>query len=395
MVISNRINEYMKNGSWIRRLFEEGALMSKDGTGKPVYDFSIGNPELSPPAEFSEALKAEAALEETGQHKYMPNVGYVETRAAVAESLTEEYSLPFTSDHIIMTVGAGGALNIALKAILDINDEVLAVAPYFVEYDFYVENHGGVLKTVNAAADFNLDVAAIEAGLTEKTRIVIITNPNNPTGILYPQETLDELGEMLRRKSDEYGSPIILIDDAPYRKLVYDAEKCTSAFNAYEYTIMGTSHSKDLGLPGERIGYLAVSPQIKEWESLINGCAFANRVLGFVNAPAMQQRLITKLQKVTIDLNWYRTKRDILYKGLTEIGYEVPYPDGAFYMFPKAPNGDDIAFIEILKSKRVLVVPGSGFGMPGYFRISYCVNEKKIRDALAAFKEAYDEVKGK
>ncbi len=393
MPIANRIEAYMQKGSWIRRLFEEGAQMSSDGSGKPVYDFSIGNPDLEPPIEFTQALESEAAATTKGLHKYMANVGYLETRSAVADGLKDDYHLPFTADHIIMTVGAGGALNVTLKALIDPQDEVIAVAPYFVEYDFYVENHGGVLKVVKAAPNFNLDVKAIEEAITEKSRVVIITNPNNPTGVLYPQETLDKLGDMLRRKSEEFGCPIFLIDDAPYRKLVYDADKCTSAFNAYEYTIMGTSHSKDLGLPGERIGFVAVSPQIAEWKKVIDACAFTNRTLGFVNASATFQRIVAKLQKVTIDLDWYRSKRDLFYTELTKMGYEVPYPDGAFYMFPKAPNGDDLAFIEILKSKRVLVVPGSGFGTPGYFRISYCVSEDKINGSLQAFREAIAEVK--
>ncbi len=395
MPIAKRIEEYMKQGSWIRRLFEEGALMSKDGSGEPVYDFSIGNPDLEPPKEFGELLVEAAKDESAGTHKYMANTGYVDTRQAVADGLNDDYDLGFESNSIIMTGGAGGAINVVMKALLDIGEEVVAIAPYFVEYDFYVQNHGGVLKVVEAAPDFNLDVAAIEAGITDKTRIVIITNPNNPTGILYPQETLDELGDMLRRKSAEMDRPIFLLDDAPYRKLVYDAEKCTSAFAAYENTILATSHSKDLGLPGERIGFLAVSPRLNGWEKVIDACAFTNRTLGFVNAPALMQRVVKGLQKTTIDLNWYRTKRDLFYKELTAMGYEIPYPDGAFYMFPKAPNGDDIAFIEILKSKRVLVVPGTGFGKPGYFRISYCCSEDKIRGSLAAFKAAIDEVNGK
>lgn len=393
MVIAKRIAAYMERGSWIRKLFEEGAQLSMDGSGLPVYDFSIGNPDLEPPKEFKVALKKIAEDTTAGTHKYMSNVGYSETRQAVAESLQRDFDINFTADNIIMTVGAGGALNATLKALIDIDDEVLAIAPYFVEYDFYVQNHGGVLKTVEAAPDFNLDVANIEAGITKKTRVVVITNPNNPTGVLYPQETLDELGEMLQRKSDEYGRPIFLIDDAPYRKLVYDVDKCTSAFQAYEYTIMGTSHSKDLGLPGERIGFIAISPRFEDWKTVANACAFTNRTLGFVNAPAIMQRAVQDLQGVTIDLDWYRRKRDLLYTSLTEMGYEVPYPGGAFYMFPKAPNGDDIAFIEILKKKRVLVVPGSGFGKPGYFRISYCCADEKIQGSLQAFKEAIEEVK--
>lgn len=392
MPISNKISQYLERGSWIRKLFEEGAQMMQDGSGKPVYDFSIGNPDLEPPIEFKEALKEIAQDDTPGQHKYMANVGYKETREAVAGSLKKDYDIDFKANNVIMTVGAGGALNSILKAILDDGEEVIAPAPYFVEYAFYVSNHGGVLKTVDSADNFDIDVDKIESAITEKTRAVIITNPSNPTGVLYPQETLDKLGSMLRKVSKSRKRPIFLIDDAPYRKLVYDVEKCTSAFSAYENTIMGTSHSKDLGLPGERIGFIAISPKMEGWEKMADACAFTNRTLGFVNAPAIMQKIVTKLQNVTIDLDWYRRKRDLLFNELTRMGYEVPFPGGAFYMFPKCPIEDDIEFVNILKNKRVLVVPGTGFGKPGYFRISYCVSDEKIMGSLPAFEEAINEV---
>ena len=392
MPISKKISEYLKQGSWIRKLFEEGAQMLNDGSGLPVYDFSIGNPDLEPPKEFNDTLKRIIDNEQSGSHKYMANTGYAETKAAVADSLKREYGLGFSAQNIIMTVGAGGALNTILKAIIDDGEEVIVPAPYFVEYGFYTANHNAKLVTVDSAPDFDIDIDKIESAITERTRAVIITNPNNPTGFLYPQKTLNALGEMLRRKSKGLTRPIFLIDDAPYRKLVYDVEKCTAAFLAYENTIMGTSHSKDLGLPGERIGYLAISPKIQNWQLLADGCAFANRTLGFVNAPALMQRVVAELQDVTIDLDWYRRKRDRLYKALTKMGYELPYPGGAFYMFPAAPGGDDMRFIEIMKEKRVLVVPGRGFGTPGYFRISYCVSDEKIEGALPAFEEAIKEI---
>jgi aspartate aminotransferase len=391
MPISKRIAAYQEKGSWIRKLFEEGAQLAADGSGLPVYDFSLGNPDLEPPAEFTAALREIAASPETGTHKYMANVGYLETRQAVARSLARDHDLPFTPESIVMTVGAGGAINVAFKALLDPGEEVIAVAPYFVEYRFYTENHGGQLVEARSAPDFDLDVADIESRITDQTRIVVITNPNNPTGVLYPQESLDALGDMLRRKSAERERPIFLIDDAPYRKLVFDVDRCTSAFTAYENTLMGTSHSKDLGLPGERIGFLAVSPRLQGWQKVASAAAFANRTLGFVNAPALMQRVSARLQDVTIDLGWYRRKRDRLYGALTEMGYEMPYPGGAFYMFPKAPGGDDIAFINKLKDLRVLVVPGSGFGTPGYFRIAYCCSDEKIEGALPAFARAIRE----
>jgi aspartate aminotransferase len=392
MPMSKRIAAYQEKGSWIRKLFEEGAQMAADGSGKPVYDFSIGNPDLEPPAEFTSTLKELAASPETGTHKYMANVGYLETRQAVAGSLARDHDLPFAPENITMTVGAGGAINVAFKALLDPGEEVIAIAPYFVEYRFYTENHGGQLVEARSAADFDFDLADLEAKITDRTRIVVITNPNNPTGVLYSQESLDALGDLLRRKSEGRERPIFLVDDAPYRKLVFDVDRCTSSFNAYENTLMGTSHSKDLGLPGERIGFLAISPRLEGWQKLAGAAAFANRTLGFVNAPALMQRVAARLQDVTIDLDWYRRKRDRLYGALTEMGYEMPYPGGAFYMFPKAPGGDDLAFINKLKEKRVLVVPGSGFGSPGYFRISYCCADDKIEGALPAFAEAIREM---
>ncbi len=369
-------------------MFEEGALLANDGSGKPVYDFSIGNPDLEPPPEFKKALRKIVDDDTPGQHKYMANIGFEATRAAVATDLCRDHDIPFTPQNIVMTVGAGGAVNVTLKALIDPGEEVIVNAPYFVEYKFYIENHGATMVVAETRTDFNLDLDDIAAKITDRTRAIIITNPNNPTGVMYPQETLDGLGDLLRAKSAEQDRPIFVIDDAPYRKLVYDAPKCTSPFKGYENTLVATSHSKDLGLPGERIGFLAVSPRIKGWERLAGATAFANRTLGFVNAPALMQRVVAQLQSVTIDLDWYRRKRDLLYKELTRMGYEVTYPDGAFYIFPKAPGGDDIAFIDKLKEKRVLVVPGTGFGRSGYFRISYCVMDDKIEGALPLFEAA-------
>ncbi len=387
MPISKRVDGFLSKASWIRKLFDEGRLMMQDGKG-PVYDFSIGNPDLEPPARFKEVLRELVNDETPGQHKYMSNVGYVETRKAVADSLEVDHDLPFVADQIVMTVGAGGALNAALKALIDPGDEVIVVTPYFVEYRFYIDNHGGETVFANAKPDFDLDPEAIAEKITAKTRAVLINNPNNPTGVVYPQETLDRLGDVLREASAGRDRPIFLLDDAPYRKLVYDMDCCTSSFKAYENTLLGTSHSKDLGLPGERIGFLAVSPKCQDWQRVAAAIAFTNRTLGYVNAPALMQRAVAELQTTTIDLGWYRRKRDLLYNELTRMGYNVPFPGGAFYVFPQAPGGDDIAFINKLKEMRVLTVPGMGFGMPGYFRIAYCVNDELIEGALPIFEKA-------
>ena len=390
MSISKRIAAYLENSSWIRRLFIEGQQMRLDGKG-PVYDFSIGNPDLEPPPLFNETIQRLIADESPGQHRYMANVGFLETRMAVARSLSKDHGMEFRPEQIVMTAGAGGAVNALLKAVIDPGEEVIVIAPYFVEYRFYIENHGGVMVAVDAAPDFDLDVDAIAAAITERTRVVLITNPNNPTGKVYPQATLDRLGDLLRERSSGSERPIFLLDDAPYRKLVYDMERCTSLFTAYENSLMATSHSKDLGLPGERIGFLAISPRCTDWEQVVNATAFCNRTLGFVNAPALMQRVVAPLQDAVIDLDWYRRKRDRLYSELTRMGYAVPYPEGAFYIFPKAPGGDDVAFILALKERRVLAVPGQGFGMGGYFRISYCVHDEVVEGALPALEQAFEE----
>ncbi|MDJ0765953.1 MAG: pyridoxal phosphate-dependent aminotransferase [Myxococcota bacterium] len=387
MPISKKVSTYLESASWIRKLFEAGNKMRQDGQG-PVYDFSIGNPDLDPPPKFKEALKEVALDQRPGQHKYMANVGYLETRQAVATSLSKDFHLPFVPEQIIMTVGAGGAMNTALKALIDPGDEVIIVVPYFVEYKFYIENHGGVPVMAAATPGFDLDPDAIERKITENTRVVLINNPNNPTGVVYPQETIDQLGARLELHNKHRDRPIFLIDDAPYRKLVYDMDTCPSVFHAYPHALMGTSHSKDLGIPGERIGFLAISPQCVDWQRVAAAAAFTNRTLGFVNAPALMQRVVAKVQEELIDLEWYRRKRDRLVAALSRMGYNVPHPKGAFYIFPKAPGGDDIAFIEALQRMRVLAVPGTGFGMPGYFRISYCVNDDIIEGALPVFEKA-------
>lgn len=390
MPIAKRIDAYLQKASWIRKLFEEGKQMAKDGKG-PVYDLTIGNPDLEPPPEFNETIARLIADESRGLHKYMENVGFLETRQAVAESLSRDYELGFVPEQIVMTAGAGGAINALLKAVLDPDEEVIVIAPYFVEYRFYIENHGGTMVVASAADDFNLDPDKIAAEVTDKTRVVLINNPNNPSGVVYPQQTLDRLGDVLRENSRGRERPIFLLDDAPYRKLVYDMDRCTSPFKAYENALMATSHSKDLGLPGERIGFLAVSPRCQNWQRVAGATAFTNRTLGFVNAPALMQRTVRFLQNARVDLAWYRRKRDRLYSELKRMGYEVPYPGGAFYMFPRAPSGDDVDFVIKLKNKRVLAVPGSGFGTPGHFRIAYCMDDEIIEGALPALEEVIKE----
>jgi len=318
-------------------------------------------------------------------HRYMPNAGDPATRQALAAFLTRTHGVSFTEEQVVMTCGAAGALNVVLKALLDPGDEVVILAPYFPEYLFYVDNHGGKPVVVETRRDFSLDVAAIQAALTPHTKALILNSPNNPTGVVYPAESLAELGACLSRRGSELGTTIYLLSDEPYRHIVYGDEPCPSVFQAYSQAILVNSYSKELSIPGERIGYLAVGPEVEPQAELLEALGFCNRTLGFVNAPALMQAVIRGLQGVTVDLAPYRRNRDLLYAGLVEAGFEVVRPDGAFYLFPKTPIPDDVAFVNALREEHILAVPGVGFGRSGYMRLSYCVEEEVIRKALPGF----------
>lgn len=387
MPIAKKIADAAARSSWIRKMFEEGDRMRADGKG-PVYDFSLGNPDIEPPQSFVNSLKELVNAPPPGIHKYMANVGLQSTRKAVAAYVQKEIGVAADERLVTMTVGAGGGLNVVLKAILDPGDEVLVSTPFFVEYGFYIDNHGGVMVTVPTGAGFDIDVDAVAKAITPRTKAMLINSPNNPTGVIYSAKSLKELAEVLRQHGKKHGSTIYLVSDDPYRKIVFDMPKCPAAINAYENTIMVTSHSKDLAIPGERVGWIVIHPAAADAEKLGGAMAFANRTLGFVNAPALMQRAIEKCLDSSVDLEWYRRKRDLLYSSLVKFGYEVTRPAGAFYMFPKAPGGDDIAFCKALAKRRVLVVPGTGFGTPGYFRIAYCFNNAVIEGALPAFEAA-------
>ncbi|MFA6034778.1 MAG: pyridoxal phosphate-dependent aminotransferase [Myxococcota bacterium] len=382
MPISAKVADAMMRASWIRKMFEEGERMRLDGGG-PVFDFSLGNPTLEPPARFSESLRA--LVDAPGTHRYMANVGHQSTREAVARYVAGEFGVPINAGNIVMTVGAGGGLNVILKAILDPGDEVIVLSPYFVEYGFYIDNHCGVMVKVPSAAGFGIDHEAVRRAISSRTRAMLVCSPNNPTGVVYTRESLGRLAGILREKGAELGSPIYLISDEPYRKVWYGEGHCPGPLDVYENTIMVTSHSKDLGLAGERIGWIAIHPGAADAGRLFAAMAFANRTLGFVNAPALMQKAIEGCLHLSVDIGWYRVRRDRLYGSLTAFGYEVVRPDGAFYIFPKAPGGDDIAFCQAMARRRVLLVPGTGFGAPGYFRISYCVEMETIDGALPEF----------
>ena len=386
MSVSKKIKKYMTEGGWIRKMFEEGIALKKKFGERNVFDLSLGNPVVEPPEQFRKELLDWANNPRTGMHRYMPNAGYPETRAAVAVHLASATGLPFTANEILMTCGAAGALNTALKAISEPGDEIIIFAPFFSEYIYYADNHQEVAKIVPTDSQFIPDLNALEGSITKKTKAVLVNSPNNPTGVVYSHKTLQGIGKILAKKEKQYGSEIFLLSDDVYRKLVYDGVECPYLFQYHPRTIVATSHSKDLALPGERIGYIAVNPKYDGREELINGLVFCNRVLGFVNAPALMQHIVQSLQDASVDIGQYAKKRDFLYSNLAEMGYSIVKPQGAFYMFPRSPIEDDVAFVREIQKHNVLVVPGRGFGAPGYFRISYCVDDWVIEGSLKGFK---------
>ena len=371
-------------------MFEGGITLKQQYGEDNVFDLSLGNPVMEPPAQFFDLLRNIAENPVPGMHRYMPNAGYVETRSAVASGLREEIGLDFTANEVVMTCGAGGALNVVLKTLLDANDEVIIFAPYFVEYEFYADNHGGSCRIIPPDENFYPDLAAFESAIDHKTKVVLINSPNNPTGALYSGQLLTQLASIIQLKEQQHRSEIFLVSDEPYRKLLFDGREFPHIFKHHVRSIVATSHSKDLALPGERIGYIAVHPDYEGRTELVDGLIFCNRTLGFVNAPALMQHIVRDLQSVTIDVGEYQAKRDFLYEHLTDMGYSVVKPEGAFYMFPRSPIGDDVAFVEELQKHRVLVVSGRGFGMPGYFRISYCVEDRTLEGSLKGFRAAIE-----
>jgi len=384
-MVSQKIRNFMKKSSWIREMFDEGNRRKAKFGAENVFDFSLGNPNLEPPPKFREVMKELVDDSKTGQHAYMPNAGFVGTRQAVADYLTKHNQGNFTPDEIVMSVGAGGALNVVLKTILNPNEEVIIPGPYFVEYNFYVDNHQGIPRIVPTKEDFSIDFEAMEGAITEKTRGVLINSPNNPTGKVYSERDLRELARLLSHYSRKLSRPIYLISDEPYRKIAYDGIHVPSIFNTYKECFVVTSFSKDLSLPGERIGYVAVNPDIAEKEMIEAGMVLCNRILGYVNAPALMQRAVSLLLEDSADVSLYQKKRDMLCDGLQSSGYEFIKPGGAFFLFPKAPIEDDVAFVSALQDENILTVPGSGFGGPGHFRIAYCVSDTTIEKALPGF----------
>ena len=390
MSISKWVRRSMDKGSWIRRMFEEGNDLKRRYGAENVFDLSLGNPIMEPPLEFARELQRLANESPSGMHRYMENAGYPETRQAVAEQLTSETGVKLDSSGIVMTCGAAGAMNVALKTMLNPGDEVIIFAPFFAEYENYIENHNGVPKILPTDDSFVPNLEVLEKGINARTKAVVINSPNNPSGAVYTEDFIRQLSALLKKKEAQYGMPIYLISDEAYRKIIFDGLTYPSPLPHYPDSIIATSHSKDLALPGERIGYLAVHPDCRNREELLAGMIHCNRILGFVNAPAMMQQVVRHLQGVTVSVADYQRQRDFMYDNLTRMGYAIVKPQGAFYMFPRSPLEDDVAFTREMQQLKILVVPGRGFASPGYFRIAYCVDDRTLKGSLDGFRKAAD-----
>ena len=386
-MISEQMKRMTAGGSAIRAMFEEGRRMAAEFGKENVYDFSLGNPSFPAPAEVKTAIiDILSEVDELTVHGYMPNAGFPAVRTAVAESLNRRFGTAFGENNILMTVGAAGGLNTALKVLLNPGDEVLTFSPYFVEYGNYVSNFSGKLIAVPTdAPDFLPDAARLAAAITEKTRAVILNNPNNPTGVVYPAETIAALAKVLEEKSAEFGSAIYLVSDEPYRELAYDGVEVPYLTKFYKNTIVGYSWSKSLSLPGERIGYLVIPSEIEDYQLFWDAAVIANRILGFVNAPSLMQLAVARCLDAKVDVDAYDRNRRALYDGLTALGFTCTRPDGAFYLWMQSPEADEKAFVQRAKKYHLLLVPGSSFACPGYVRMAYCVSPETIARSMPAF----------
>ncbi|MDR2394905.1 MAG: pyridoxal phosphate-dependent aminotransferase [Treponema sp.] len=389
MPIADSIRAALGSASLIRKMFEEGNQLKKQYGPDQVFDFSIGNPDIEPPPAFHRVFTKLAKEDKKGSHGYMPNAGYPEVRDTLAEKVAREQGLTLEGSHVIMAAGAAGGLNVVLKAILNPEDEVIVSRPYFMEYQAYVSNHGGRLREVDALPDFNLNIRGIQDQLSEKTAAVLINSPHNPTGRIYPAATIAALSEVLQSWGQASGRLPYLIADEPYREIAYTTQ-VPPILSAYSESVVVNSYSKSLSLPGERIGYIAVSPRIQDKEALLNALIYTTRILGFVNAPALMQRIVAELTFARVDVSVYARRRDAFKQVLDAAGITYAEPEGAFYLFCRVPKGDDQAFVNHLKQYRILGVPGSGFGTPGWIRFAYCVEEKRILASASAFKQAME-----
>lgn len=392
-MLSEKMKSLVNNNSAIRAMFEEGRKLAAIHGAENVYDFSLGNPNVPAPEAVNQAicdiLKEEAS---TFIHGYMNNSGYEDVRAAIAESINRKFGTAFHQNNILMTVGAASGLNVVLKTILNPGDEVMVFAPYFVEYGNYVGNYDGRLIIVSPQTkDFQPNLEEFSNKITSRTKAVMINTPNNPTGVVYSAETLTGLSDILRAKSQELGSQIVLISDEPYRELAYDGIEVPYVTKFYAHTIICYSYSKSLSLPGERIGYLVIPDELEDSREVFNAATIANRIMGSVNAPSLMQRVIKRCVDAKVNLGAYDRNRNLLYGGLRDLGFYCIRPQGAFYLFMQSPEPDEKRFCAVCKKYNILVVPGSSFACPGYVRISYCVSTEQIERSLPAFKKVAEE----
>jgi aspartate aminotransferase len=386
MIVAKTIERQLERASWIRRMFEEGARLKRERAAENVFDFTLGNPDLDPPPRVVEALHEAALNDAPGIHGYMNNAGYSDVRDALADRLSNATGLAYTMNHILMTVGSSGAINTVLKAMLDPGDEVIVLSPYFPEYRFYIENHSGIVVEVQTRSDFQPDIEAIEKAITPRTRAIILNSPNNPTGAVYSAAVLRDLDGMLARLPD---APVV-ISDEPYRAIVFDGAEVPETASIIRRCIIATSWSKAWGISGERIGYLAISPRIEEADALRNACTFTNRIIGYINAPAIWQRVVLRAAGAVPEVSEYQRRRDTMCGILRRIGYEFDIPRGTFYVFPRTPIPDDLRFVRELVSEGILAVPGTGFGRAGYMRLALTAPCEVIERSEAGFARAFE-----
>jgi aspartate aminotransferase len=386
MILGSSIKEQMDNSSWVRRMFEEGPRLRAERGEANVFDFSLGNPSEDPPAEITATFRRLAQENRSRSHAYMPNVGFPAVREVLAKRLNRDTGLGFTADHILMTSGAAGAINVIFKAMLDPGDEVIVPSPYFPEYFFYIGNSGGRLVPVETDSEFRLNIDAIKAAISPRTRAILLNSPNNPTGAIYSESSLRDLEALLQKLNH----PLFVISDEPYKSFVYDGARVPETASIITNCIVANSWSKTWALAGERIGYLAISPGVSEAKLLWDACAFTNRTLGFVNAPAIWQWVVAEAPEALPPLKAYAEKRDRLCEGLARAGYEVRKPQGSFYVFLKTPIPDDLAFVRILLREGIMVVPGIGFGRRGYVRLSLTVPLDTIERSIPGFAKALE-----
>ncbi|MBP7344735.1 MAG: pyridoxal phosphate-dependent aminotransferase [Clostridia bacterium] len=386
-MFNEKITQNLSKSSFIRAMFEEGNRLKAIYGEENVFDFSIGNPEMEPPVEVKECLKKIACSEEEGMHKYMSNAGYDATRRTVSCSIKKDYGYDVPYNHIIMSAGAAAGLFVTLKSVLNPDDEVIVFKPYFAEYGFYVMHAQGILKEADCDEDFLPDVNSFKKVITAKTKAVILNTPNNPSGAVYQKEVLLKISDAIRDAEIIFNTNIFVISDEPYVKIVYDDITVPCVFECFDKAIIVNSYSKSLALPGERIGYIAIDPKIPNSELLANICIFNTRTLGYVNAPAIMQRVIQSSCDAKVDIDDYKLRRDMLYDHMVKCGFSIKKPQGAFYLFVKSPVEDEMEFVEKAKKYNILIVPGRGFGMRGYVRMCFCISKKTIQASLPKITE--------